>query len=148
MTNGIIIEKLGNIHKKAFTLSVLCMLSGCAVTNDYQPPDVNVPSEWRASYQRTADTETTETPGQISLESATALADTAWWENFEDGTLNDLIKTALNENKDLRIAIANVEEFGWRVQSTRSRYYPQAGYGAVAFLVLKLQRLCKEMRRG
>jgi multidrug efflux system outer membrane protein len=133
VTKGTINDTLGNVQKKAIALSVLCLLSGCAVTNDYQPPDVNVPSGWRSAYPGAADTEPMEPPGRISVESATALADTAWWESLEDDTLNGLIKIALNENKDLRIAIANVEEFGWRVQSVKSRYYPQAGYGAAAF---------------
>ncbi len=133
MTNGIISEKIGNVHKKAVALSVLCLLSGCAVTKDYQPPDVSVPSDWRTPYQHAGNAQTMETPGQLEVENATTVANTSWWENFNDETLNSLIITALNENKDLRIAIANVEEFSWRVQSTKSYYYPQAGYGAGAF---------------
>ena len=147
MTKGIVYGKFGAVQKKAVTLSALCLLSGCAVTNDYQPPDVTVPSEWRSSYQQAAETETGKTPGRVSGESATALADTAWWEKFGDETLSGLITIALNENKDLRIAIANVEEFYWRVQSAKSRYYPQAGYGVAAYRDQRSLETSRPLRR-
>lgn len=133
VTKGIVNGRIGNAYKRVTFLSAMCLLSSCAVTNDYQPPEVNVPSEWRSSYQGVADTEAGEASGRISVESATALADAAWWETFGDETLNGLIRTAINENKDLRIAMASVEEFYWRVQSTDSRYYPQVGFGAAAY---------------
>ena len=126
-------ETWGKVRRKVIALSALCLFSGCTVTNDYQPPDVKVPSGWRSSYQSAADKKTNEMPGLISVKSATELADSAWWESLKDDKLNGLIATALNENKDLRIAISNVEEFGWRVQSARSDYFPRVSYGVEAF---------------
>jgi multidrug efflux system outer membrane protein len=98
---------------------VACMLaalvSGCAITKDYQPPQVEVPQGWRVEY-----------------EAAAELANTAWWESFQDPVLNRLIKTALNENKDLRIAAARVEEAAAGIQAARSEFFPQVGYGGSA----------------
>ncbi len=93
-------------------LSAATLISGCAITQDYQRPQVNIPNTWRIDY-----------------ETASNLADTAWWENFQDPVLNELIKTALNENKDLRIATARVEAFAGRVQTVQSGFYPQLNYG-------------------
>jgi multidrug efflux system outer membrane protein len=106
--------------KKAVCRCVLiCLLagivSGCAVTQDYQRPEVDMPNRWRIDYQ-----------------TASNIADTVWWENFQDPDLNELIETALKENKDLRIATARVEEFSARVKTVRSGFYPQIGYGGSA----------------
>jgi multidrug efflux system outer membrane protein len=53
-------------------------------------------------------------------------ADTVWWEQFGDPVLNELIASALQENKDLRIATARVEEFMGRYSVTRAALFPQA----------------------
>jgi multidrug efflux system outer membrane protein len=82
---------------------------------DYQQPQADIPPGWRVEYPAAAD-----------------LANTAWWENFQDPVINDLIKTALNENKDLLIAAARVEEFAARVQATQADLYPQLYYGGSA----------------
>lgn len=87
------------------------LISGCAVGKDYQRPQVDVPPGWRVDY-----------------EAAAGLANAAWWEQFGDPILNELIKTALAENKDLRIAAARVEEYAGRLQATKSGFYPQVDY--------------------
>lgn len=133
MNKGIVRAMLGGVHKQAFVLLAGCLIYGCTVTKDYQPPDVEVPSDWRLPYKISSEADAKKASSQLSVDSAESLADTAWWESFEDDTLNNLIKTALNENKDLRIAIANVEAFTWRVQRARSGYFPQIGYGVAAF---------------
>ncbi|MBZ0155151.1 MAG: efflux transporter outer membrane subunit [Alphaproteobacteria bacterium] len=95
---------------------LVCLLAGlisaCTTGKEYQRPHVDVPTGWRVDY-----------------EAAAGLANTAWWEQFRDPVLDELIKTALNENMDLRIAAARVEEFAGRLQATRSGFYPQIDYG-------------------
>ncbi len=93
-------------------LSAATLISGCAMTQDYQRPQVDIPNTWRIDY-----------------ETASNLADTVWWENFQDPGLNELIKIALNENKDLRIATARIEAFAGRIQKVQSGFYPQLNYG-------------------
>jgi multidrug efflux system outer membrane protein len=56
---------------------------------DYQHPTIETPAAYRY-----ADKE------------AKNLSNTLWWEQFQDPVLNDLIRTALLENKDIKIAAA------------------------------------------
>jgi len=93
-------------------LCVSFLLSGCMVGPDYEQPEVESPGAWRITPKEAADT-----------------ANTAWWEQFQDPVLNDLINTALLENKDVRIAAARMEQFMAQVEITRSGLYPQLGYG-------------------
>jgi outer membrane protein, multidrug efflux system len=94
----------------------LALLTGCmTVGPDYQRPAVDTPTAWRFEEKEVRD-----------------LANTAWWEQFNDPVLNGLVETALKENKDLRIATARVEEFFGRYFSTRGDQYPLAGGGAGA----------------
>jgi len=95
---------------------VLFSLFGCTVVGpDYVRPTVDSPEDWRVDYAAAAD-----------------VANTRWWEQFDDPVLNQLIDTALRENKDVRIAAARVEEFAARVDITRSGFYPQIGYNGQA----------------
>ena len=88
------------------------LLSACAIGPDYVRPAVDAPAAWRVSDQN-----------------AKELANTTWWEQFNDPALNDLIATALRENKDLLIASARIEEFVGRYGVTQSQLYPQVGLG-------------------
>ena len=92
---------------------MISLISGCTLTQDYQRPPVDVPDKWRVDYSAAAD-----------------IANISWWNQFNDPVLNELIETALNENKDLKIAAARVEEFIGRLKITNSRFLPQIGYDA------------------
>ncbi|MGD8617915.1 MAG: efflux transporter outer membrane subunit [Gammaproteobacteria bacterium] len=97
-------------------LPVLFALSGCAAVGpDYVRPEIDSPETWRVDYAAAAD-----------------VANTRWWKQFDDPVLNQLIDTALRENKDVRIAAARVEEFAARLDITRSGFYPQIGYNGQA----------------
>ncbi|MGH8649738.1 MAG: TolC family protein, partial [Burkholderiales bacterium] len=85
-------------------------VAGCMVGPDYKRPEVDAPSAFRFEDQ-----------------SARDLANTAWWEQFQDPVLNRLVKTALAENKDVKIAAARVEEFLGRFGVTRAQLFPQVG---------------------
>jgi multidrug efflux system outer membrane protein len=58
---------------------------------------------------------------------AREVANTAWWEQFRDPALNELIGVALRENKDVKIAAARIEQFLGQYASTRSLLLPQVG---------------------
>jgi multidrug efflux system outer membrane protein len=47
-----------------------------------------------------------------------------WWELFDDPVLYALVTTALNENKDIRISIARIEEARAALGFTRADMYP------------------------
>jgi multidrug efflux system outer membrane protein len=82
------------VHRSAaFTLLILGALAGCTVGRDSMRPSVEVAQTWR-----------TPTSGTGSI------GDLAWWRLFEDPALQQLIRTALAESRDLGLAVARVEE--------------------------------------
>jgi multidrug efflux system outer membrane protein len=76
---------------------------------DYTRPATDIPQAWRIQEKDVRDA-----------------SRAAWWEKFNDPVLNDLVTTALRENKDVRIAAARVDEFAGQLQSTRAALFPQA----------------------
>ena len=99
--------------RKPLIVSLLALMaSGCMVGPDYVRPPVDAPAAWRLNEQ-----------------DARYLANTAWWEQFGDPALNDLVATALRENKDLLIASARVDEFAGKYGFVRSGLFPQVGAG-------------------
>lgn len=101
---------------RALIISIMIFsTAGCTVGPDYVKPEVDTPDQWRYEYQETAD-----------------IVNTTWWKQFNDPVLDELIQTALENNKDVRIAAARVEEFAARVDIARSGFYPQIGYDAAA----------------
>lgn len=89
-------------------------LGGCAVGPNYQRPSVQVPSNFRG-------------PAGTSAEATpTSLADLKWWEVFRDEQLQQLIRTGLQRNYDLRDAVAHVEAARANLGITRSDQYPNA----------------------
>ena len=101
------------MRKIFFFLSFILLASGCMVGPNYQRPQVDSPQTWRFEDKEAKD-----------------LANTAWWEQFNDQVLNDLIQTALRENKDVKIAAARVEQFAGQYGTTRAALFPQVAAGA------------------
>jgi multidrug efflux system outer membrane protein len=94
---------------------IALLAGGCMVGPDYVRPATDAPAAWRLDEKDVRD-----------------LANTAWWEQFGDPVLNDLVIAALRENKDLLIASARVDEFAGRYGFVRAQLFPQAGFGADA----------------
>ena len=96
-------------------------LVGCAVGPNYHRPAVQVPDHFRA-------------PEPLAPPQAASLADLKWWEVFRDDRLQDLEKTALEQNYDLRDAVTRVEAARAVLGITRSNQYPQVNAtGAIEF---------------
>jgi multidrug efflux system outer membrane protein len=55
-------------------------------------------------------------------------ADLTWWEVYEDATLQTLIRDALANNYDLRIAMARVEQARALAMQARSQFVPSVNY--------------------
>jgi multidrug efflux system outer membrane protein len=68
--------------------------------------------------------------GQEGAAQQSSIADLPWWEVFHDETLQGLIKTALANNQDLRVAVSRVEQARQLSVQARSQYYPSVGYEA------------------
>jgi multidrug efflux system outer membrane protein len=99
--------------RKAIILLAVVLLAGCAVGPDYKRPAVDVPQSFRFEEKEAKD-----------------LANTAWWQQFNDSVLNDLIRIALQENKDVKVAAARIEQFVGQYVTTRAAFFPQIGAGA------------------
>jgi outer membrane protein, multidrug efflux system len=97
---------------RLITLFLALLLAGCAVGPAYKRPAVNAPQNFRG-----------DTTGQTN-----SLGDMPWWELFRDETLQALIRTALTNNYDVRIAAARVEQARAILAENRSVYFPQITY--------------------
>jgi len=86
------------------------LLAGCTVGPDYERPDVELPEAWRE-------------PG--ATQETASLADTPWWELFQDPELQSLIEIALEENRDLRIAVERIEEARALYGFTKADLFPK-----------------------
>jgi multidrug efflux system outer membrane protein len=91
------------------------LVAGCAVGPDYARPELPVPPDFRG-----------EPNEEISL------ADLPWWELFRDDALGGLIREALEENRDLRVATQNVETVRYLAAVQRGELFPQIDYEGVA----------------
>jgi outer membrane protein, multidrug efflux system len=96
-------------------LTFALLLSGCTVGPDYVRPRVDVPPAFRNA------------GGELQK-----AIDTAWWRQFQDPALDALIAEALENNRNVRIAAANVEQAAAVLMQARSPLYPQLGYSGSA----------------
>jgi len=99
--------------------SVALLASGCTVGPNYKRPTVAVPGLYR---------------GTVSMEAAptqlAALGDQRWWDIFQDEQLRTLIRTAVVQNYDSRIAASRVLEARAQLGITRADQFPSVGAGA------------------
>ena len=94
----------------ALASAAALLISGCSLIPTYERPALPVPATYPATPAPTA---------------AQPLASTiAWQDFFTDPRLKQLIETALTNNRDLRIAVLNIEQAQAQFQITRSALYP------------------------
>jgi outer membrane protein, multidrug efflux system len=103
------------MKRTVFVAIVGLLLSGCTLGPDYLRPKILVPDNHR---------------GVVGAPAAESLADLPWWELFRDPALQELTREALNNNYDLRIAAARVEEARAQIGIARSFLYPQINLSA------------------
>jgi multidrug efflux system outer membrane protein len=118
----------------ALTAATL-FLSGCTVGPKYKRPNIDTPTVYRGaeangntqSSVTPRDPNGTPLPGQPNSPASTALSigDEKWWEVFADPQLQDLIRTAIKQNYDVRIAAERVLEAQAQLGITRSQEFPQ-----------------------
>jgi len=96
---------------------VSILFSGCTVGPNYKRPAIQTPTAFRAPEPNP--------PGESS-----SLADLKWFEVFKDEKLQDLVRTALVQNYDLRDAVARVDAARANLGITRSDQYPNLAASA------------------
>ncbi len=92
---------------------IALLVAACAVGPNYRRPKVAAPAAFR--FQRH--------PGPDR-----SLADLPWWKIFRDDALQQLVREALANNQDLRIAISRIEQARAVQLQVRANFFPQLGY--------------------
>ena len=85
----------------ALSFAALVFMGGCSLAPNYTQPSAPIPAEWPQG--------TAYKDSQITVEAQTAWK-LSWQAFFTDPKLQQIIESALNNNRDLRLAILNVEK--------------------------------------
>ncbi len=107
----------------------LAVLSGCTVGPNYKRPAVDVPGVYRGASTEAPTTSEQNTTPPTPQRTAASFGDEKWWDVFQDEELRKLIRTALKNNYDVRIAVTRILEAQAQLGITRADQYPslQAG---------------------
>jgi outer membrane protein, multidrug efflux system len=87
------------------------LLTACMVGPDYQRPELTAPEDWHADLKYKSIAEP-------------SLADLAWVDLFQDELLRNVVQQALEQNKELLIAIERIEEARAFHRISRSTLFP------------------------
>src|SRR6202008_4359080 len=79
----------GTAPARLFASVLLLGLGGCLLGPNYERPAVDVPATYR-----------------FAQGEAAGIANATWWEQFQDPVLDQLIATALQDNRDVKVAAA------------------------------------------
>ncbi len=115
------------MRRQAVLILTACVWAGCSVGPNYKRPALSVPASFRA-------------PEPLPPGQAASFADLKWFEVFQDEKLQELIRTALVRNYDLRDAVTRVEAARASLGITRSNQYPNFGAGGS----VELNRLSRD----
>jgi multidrug efflux system outer membrane protein len=97
-------------------LTASALGAGCAAVGpNYKRPEMAPPAAYR---------------GAPPTAAAESLGDMPWWKVFDDEALQALIKEALANNLDLRVAVARVQEARALSGVAKSFLYPEVNLGA------------------
>ena len=102
----------------AFALLLTLALTGCTVGPKYTRPVVPAAPAFRGADE-----------AAVSSAARTSIADQQWSQVFQEPELQALVKTALANNYDLRIAAQRILEQQAQVQVTRAQQFPQFTVG-------------------
>ncbi|PSS47634.1 AdeC/AdeK/OprM family multidrug efflux complex outer membrane factor [Pseudomonas sp. BBP2017] len=102
------------MSKSLLSLAVTAfILGGCSLIPDYQTPDSPVAAQWPQG------------PAYSPTESANvAAAEQGWRQFFQDPALQQLIQTALVNNRDLKVAALNIDAYRAQYRIQRADLFP------------------------
>lgn len=92
-------------------------LTGCKMGPDYARPPTPTEDLWRMAPATSA-----------------SIANLPWWDLLKDPSLQELIRAALDENLDLRVAMASIEEFQAAWTIARFDFAPSLTYSGLGFI--------------
>ncbi|MCD2512654.1 efflux transporter outer membrane subunit [Comamonas endophytica] len=96
-------------------LAAALLMAGCSFIPTYERPAAPVPEAYRSAPQ-----------GAAGTQPAAALP---WQQFFTDARLQQLIGLALNNNRDLQVAVLNIEQARSQYRITRADQFPTIGGG-------------------
>ena len=102
---------------RAVLLGAALLFTGCPVGPNYVRPESTPPADFY---------------GQVQPSEAESLADLPWWQVFSDPVLERLVTEAVQNNYDLLVAIARVEQAQALVGVARAPLFPQLSYQGTA----------------
>jgi outer membrane protein, multidrug efflux system len=97
-------------------IGVAFLLPACKMGPDYTRPETTKADSWR-----------------LTPSTAESFANLPWWELLKDPALQALIRVALQENLDLQIASANIEEFQAQLMIAKFDLVPSFNYTGEVF---------------
>jgi multidrug efflux system outer membrane protein len=101
------------ITKSSAFFLVILLFTGCTVGPNYKRPQVNVPTVYRGLTQ-----------DEAAKNDPKSLGDEKWFEVFQDEQLKELIKSALQQNYDVRRAASRILQAQASLGITRSNQFP------------------------
>ena len=101
--------------RRLIILTLAASLAGCMVGPDYHRPTVDMPQSFQYAEKDSGDSVNSE-----------------WWRQFQDAVLDGLIGEALANNKNVKIAAANVEQAAGVLTQSRAPLFPQVSYAGSA----------------
>ena len=107
--------------KKITLIPCVMLLSACSLVPDYFRPDMPVQKDWPAA--QVTEANALEQPG------GKLMGDLAWKAFFTDVTLQELIQKALENNRDLRVAVLNIEVARATYRVSEAELFPQIDAG-------------------
>lgn len=96
--------------KSFLAITIGLLLAGCSMAPEYQRPEVPQGASW-----------------QVTSDAKTNLG---WQQQFSDPTLQSLIRAALENNRDLRLAALNVQSYEAQYRIQRAAQLPTLAVGA------------------
>ena len=95
------------------------LISGCTAGPNYKKPAVAAPAVYRGGPEQ-------------QIPAAPSFGDQKWWDAFQDDALRDLIRAAVEQNYDVRIAAARIVEARALLGITRADQLPEVSAGLSA----------------
>ena len=116
--------------KRCTALMIAALFTtGCTLGPRYKRPTATIPGAYRGVVPEQG-VASPIAPGQVPRPQVLSLADQKWWDVFQDEQLRTLIRTALKQNYDLRIAASHVLEAQAQLGITRADQFPSLSGGA------------------
>lgn len=130
-----------SLHRKLLPLLLTAALAGCSLAPEYERPAAPIPGAFPYSGAASAPAGAGRSVAAAGVEHG---ADLGWHEFFADARLRALIGLALDNNRDMRIALGRVEEARAQYGVADSDRLPTFGVGANA----QATRYPPDMRMG